>query len=60
MVGFVEMYGYWCFSFDTCIAYMIGHSEFELPFSFSYILFSTFGACDEVDQISCGAVTNSS
>ena len=57
MVGYVEMYGYWCFSFDTCIAYMFSHSEFELPSSFSYILFSTFGACDEIDQISCGAVT---
>ena len=57
MVGFVEMYGYWCFSFDKCITYMFGHSEFELPFSFSYILFSTFGACDEIDQISYDAVT---
>ena len=57
MVGFVEMYGYWCFSFGTCIAYMFGHSEFELPFSFSYIFFSTFGACVEIDQISSGAVT---
>ena len=57
MVRFVEMYGYWCFSFDTCITYMFGHSESELPFSFSYILFSTLGACDEIDQVSCGAVS---
>ena len=57
IVGFVEMYGYWCFYFDTCILYMFGHSEFELPFSFFYTLFSTIGACDEIDQISCGAVT---
>ena len=28
-----------------------------LSFSFSYILFTTIGACDEIDQISCGAVT---
>ena len=56
MDGFVEMYGYWCFSFDTRISHMFSHSEFEFPFSFSYILFSTFCACDEMDQISCGAV----
>ena len=56
MVGFVEMYGYWCFSFDMHISYMFDQSEFEFPFSFSYILFGTFCACDEIDQISCGAV----
>ena len=44
------------FSFDTCIPYMFHHSEFEFPFSFSYTLFGTIRACDEIDQVSGGAV----
>ena len=38
------------------IPYMFGHSEFEFPFGFSYILFGTFCACDEIDQVSGVAV----
>ena len=56
MVEFVDMYGYWRFSFHRRISYMFGHSEFEFPFGLRYILFSTFCACDEIDRISCGAV----
>ena len=56
MARFIEMYGYWCFSFDMCIPNMLGHSEFEFPFGFSYILFGTVCAGDEIDQVSDGAV----
>ena len=57
MANFIIMSGYRRVSFQPCVSHMFCHSILEFPFGFTYVLLCTFGACDEIYQVVCGAVT---
>ena len=57
MANFIIMSGYRRVSFQPCVSHVFCHSILEFPFGFTYVLLCTFGACDEIYQVVCGAVT---
>ena len=57
MANFIIVSGYRRVSFQLCVSHVFCHSILEFLFGFTYVLLCTFGACDEIYQVACGAVT---